>query len=635
MTISVTPGTLATGVYSATIPVSASAYNNPINYPVVMVVNGGGGGTGTGGPLTLSTTSLSYTNVTASITQNLSVSVTSGSAQFTLSSSQTNCTSFNWLQVTNGGYTASTTTSNIPVTVNPSGIANGTTCTGVITLVTSGTNGGTQTVNVSMTVGASSGSGNVTVSPTSMTFTYTQGQAVPSAQTATIVNTSTGTASIAFTVGTTEQSGTSVNWLATNVTSASTPYNSPGLSVSVAPGNLGAGTYQGTVTIKPNGGATETIGVTLTVISNAVVTATPTSITLSYTVGGASPTATIQVSGGGSAAAFTVTDTSSQGWLQVSPTSGTTPNTGTVNLTVSVVASVLSTLNPNPTGSPYTGSITVTGTSPATGTTIVNVSLNVTAPLPAITGITNAASFATGSVSPGEVISIFGTPNNPIGPATSVTLNSTTCPSPCTVIPKTMGGVQVKFLPNGVFAPLIFVNEGQIDAIVPYEVAGIASLEVEVLYLDQTSNAWPVSLAATAPGLFTGNSSGTGQAAAYQYDTQGNGSYNLPSSPAKAGWTLVLYMTGEGSVYPQPASGAVTVYNANANPPVPVPGVQPHVLIGGQPATVSFYGEAPNIVSGVMQLNVIVPAGAGTGAQLVSVSMGTASTQASVTVSLQ
>jgi uncharacterized protein (TIGR03437 family) len=182
---------------------------------------------------------------------------------------------------------------------------------------------------------------------------------------------------------------------------------------------------------------------------------------------------------------------------------------------------------------------------------------------------------------------------------------------------------------------LIFVNEGQIDAIVPYEVAGIASLEVEVLYLDQTSNAWPVSLAATAPGLFTGNSSGTGQAAAYQYDTQGNGSYNLPSSPAKAGWTLVLYMTGEGSVYPQPASGAVTVYNANANPPVPVPGVQPNVLIGGKPATVSFYGEAPNIVSGVMQLNVIVPAGAGTGAQLVSVSMGTASTQASVTVSLQ
>jgi uncharacterized protein (TIGR03437 family) len=40
-------------------------------------------------------------------------------------------------------------------------------------------------------------------------------------------------------------------------------------------------------------------------------------------------------------------------------------------------------------------------------------------------------------------------------------------------------------------------------------------------------------------------------------------------------------------------------------------------------------------VSGVLQINVIVPAGAGTGNVPISVSLGPTSTQASVTVSLQ
>ena len=59
MTISVNANGQTTGVYSATIPVSASAYSNPINYPVILVVNGGGGGgTGSTGPLTVSSSSL-------------------------------------------------------------------------------------------------------------------------------------------------------------------------------------------------------------------------------------------------------------------------------------------------------------------------------------------------------------------------------------------------------------------------------------------------------------------------------------------------------------------------------------------------------------------------------------------------
>jgi len=160
----------------------------------------------------------------------------------------------------------------------------------------------------------------------------------------------------------------------------------------------------------------------------------------------------------------------------------------------------------NPTGlnvQTYNGSITVSGTSPATGSTIVNVAFVVTAPLPTITKVTNAASFATGAVSPGELISIFADPSgsNPIGPTPAVQLGSANCPSPCTSVPTNMGGVQVKFLPQGIFAPLLYVSATQINAVVPYEVqtAG-SSVSVEVVYLGQASNAFVLQTTTTAPG---------------------------------------------------------------------------------------------------------------------------------------
>jgi uncharacterized protein (TIGR03437 family) len=629
MTLSVNANGQNTGIYSATIPVSASAYANPINYPVILVVNGGGGGTGTAGPLTLTTSSLSYTNVTAPISQNLGVTATS-ITNFTASASQSSCTGQNWLSISNGSnFTASSNTTNVQVTVNPSGIANGTTCNGTVSLVTSSAN---QTVSVSMTVGSSSGGGNVTVSPTSLTFNFTQNQSLPAVQNVTVVNAVTGNAPISFNVSTIETNGTSVQWLVVNANSGTTPLNSPGLGVSVAPGNLNPGQYTGTVNIAPNGGSTQTVNVTLNINSVATVSATPTTLSLNYTVGQTAPSSAIQVSAGGSTAGFTASASSTGGWLAVSPGTGTTPNTGTFNLSVSTVGTALSSLLPSST--PYTGTVTVAGSSPATGTTIINVSVTVSAPLPTVSTVINAASGASGAVSPGELITIFAPSSgaNPIGPASPVALDGTTCPTPCTSLPRSMGGVTVIFLPSGITAPLLYVSANQINAVVPYEVAA-GGLSLEVKYLGQTSNVFPLTLASTAPGLFTTNG-GTGLAAAYQVDTQGNFSYNTSATPAKVGWTVVLYVTGEGAVTPAAATGSVTVAK-NTNPPVPVPATAPTILINNQPATVSFYGEAPGIVSGVLQINVVVPAGAGTGPQPIVISFGNNSTQAGATVSLQ
>ncbi len=59
------------------------------------------------------------------------------------------------------------------------------------------------------------------------------------------------------------------------------------------------------------------------------------------------------------------------------------------------------------------------------------------------------------------------------------------------------------------------------------------------------------------------------------------------------------------------------------------------VSIGGQPVFVAFYGEAPDMVSGVMQINVQIPANAPSGNLPVSVSVGGSGTQSGVTVSVE
>jgi uncharacterized protein (TIGR03437 family) len=633
LTISTNPSGQATGVYSGTVPITVgggTTYPNTLYYPVVLVVNGGT--TSSTGPLTLSTTSIPFTNVTGVLSNTLDVSASS-TTTFTATTSEQSCGT-NWLTISPGGTLSATNTSAtaITVSVNPSGISNGTTCNGSVLLTTSSSQ--TQVVSISMTVGTAATGGNVTVTPTTMSFAYTEGQTAPVAQTASIANATSGTSPISFTVTTAVQNGVS-NWLSTNAGSSTetTPFS---LSISAAPGNLAASTtpYTGTVTITPTGGTAQVINVSLTVTAVPTVTATPTSISLSYSVGGTSPTSTIQVSAGGSTANFTATAASSSGWLAVSPTSGTTPNTGTSNLTVSLVSSALSALLPNTPGNPYTGTITVAGASPSIGTTIVNVTLNITAPLPAITGIINAASGAVGSISPGEIISLFANAANPIGPATAVSLNSTTCPSPCTQVPTTMGGVQVFFLPGSVPAPLLSVSSGQINAVAPYQIAGVSNLSVEVKYLGQSSNAFPVTGTSTAPGIFTANSSGTGPAAVLQYNPQGvYEGVNTPSNPATKGWYLVIYMTGEGVVNPAATTGAVTQVSATP-PTTPQPFFVPIVAIGSQPATVAYYGEAAGLVSGVLQINAIVPPAAPTGAVSLSVTLGTASSQAGVTVYL-
>ena len=270
---------------------------------------------------------------------------------------------------------------------------------------------------------------------------------------------------------------------------------------------------------------TQSVGVTLVVSTDAgglpVVTATPTSLSFSYAVGDPSPIPQIvSITGAGASGLFSV-ETASTGWLQIAPTCPAiapcqTPTNGSFSLAVTIDPSAVSA------GGPFLGTITVSGAGKATGTTKISVSLTVTAPVPSISLITNGASFVTGPVAAGEIISIFGDTATPIGPPTAVSLNGINCPTPCTNVPTSMGGVQVIFQPGGIAAPLTYVSSTQINALVPYEVLGSKSGQVQVKYLGQTSNPMTVQYAPTQPGIFTALGTGSGLASVQQYDEQGS-----------------------------------------------------------------------------------------------------------------
>jgi uncharacterized protein (TIGR03437 family) len=204
-----------------------------------------------------------------------------------------------------------------------------------------------------------------------------------------------------------------------------------------------------------------------------------------------------------------------------------------------------------------------------------------------------------------------------------LTLDSTTGK-----VSTSIGGVQVLF--NGIPGPMAYASSTQVNAVVPYEVAGLIGVNVLIRFSGQTSNAIPVPVAATVPGIFTANSSGTGPGAILNQDTTTNG----PGNAAPKGTVVSVYLTGEGQTNPLGVTGKVTM--VSATPPLtPVPLLPIAVLIDNQPANYTFAGEAPGLVSGVLQLNVQIPANARSGDLSLVVSIGNNSSQTGVTVSVR
>lgn len=243
---------------------------------------------------------------------------------------------------------------------------------------------------------------------------------------------------------------------------------------------------------------------------------------------------------------------------------------------------------------------------------------SVPVPAPFKGGVVNAASEQNTTVAPGEMVAIYG---NGIGPGSLANFSITSAGFFDTIA----GNTTVTF--DGIPAPLIFAQAGIVGAVVPYSVAGQTTTQMVVTYQGVSSPPLTVPVAASAPGLFSLNGSGTGNGAILNQDF----TVNSPSNPAARGSVITLYGTGEGQTSPAGVDGRI------ANSVYPKPVLPVKVTIGGIDATSGIYyvGAAPTLVAGIFQLNVTVPQNAPTGAVPIVVTVGSVSSQSGLTVSLQ
>ncbi len=537
--------------------------------------------------------------------QNITLASTSSTDQLNYTVTLNTVTGSNWLFVNSVGGVTSPIGSTLAVSALP-GILSPGTYTGTVTIAATGPGGAAVADSpISIPVIFNVNAGTIAADKTSLTFMQLAGGSAPPAQTVNV----TGTPGpIAFTVSTTTETGGS--WLAATTSATATP---GAVQVSANAGTLAAGTYNGSVIIRastPPGanGSPITIPVTLTVSAPQSLSASPDTLTFTYIIGGATPDKqTVALSSTGANAPFTVTVPSTASWLSVTPTSGTTP------------ASLTFAVNPQGLTIGQQAKVTVSSAAALNPVTItVNLALFTPTP-PAFTSIANAASYAPGAVAPGENVTIFGTnigPDPLAGPQLT----------PSGMLATTVSDTQVTF--DNVPAPIIYVSSQQTSVMVPYEVTGRPTTQVRVTYKGVTSDPVTYNVTNTVPGIYTQNSQGNGPGSILNQDLSVNG----PTNPAAKNSVVAVYMTGEGVTQPPSTTGAVAGTSGNPLNKTPLAVT---ATVGGLPATVEYYSEAPGIVYGVMQVNVRIPANIASGAQTIVITVGPNSTQPNVTVSVQ
>ena len=229
-------------------------------------------------------------------------------------------------------------------------------------------------------------------------------------------------------------------------------------------------------------------------------------------------------------------------------------------------------------------------------------------------GVLNGASLLSGPVAPGEIITLIG---SGIGPASS----QQPLGSPSSTV---LAGTSVLF--DDTPAPLLYGGPSQINAIVPYGLSATSTTRLEVVSQGQAIAELPLSVVPAVPAIFALDSSGAGPGAILNQDS----TVNSPSNPAAQGSVVSIFATGAGQTDPAGIDGQV------AGAILPTPHLPVFVQIGGLDAQVLYAGAAPGLISGVVQVNSVIPADIPSGPAVpIVLNVGTASSQAGVTLAIK
>lgn len=211
------------------------------------------------------------------------------------------------------------------------------------------------------------------------------------------------------------------------------------------------------------------------------------------------------------------------------------------------------------------------------------------APSFSASSVANGATTKAGAVSPGQNVVIYGAR---MGPTALVGLQLDSAGKVATAL----AGTRVFF--DGVLAPIHYTSAGQVSVFVPYSVEGKSQTRVQIQYNDLGSAAVSLPVAEASPGLYALNFSGAGPGAIVNQDGVVNGA----NAPAARGSIVLIYATGHGPLNPPGVDGQVI------GAPLPQLALQPvEVTIGGVPAAIAYAGPAPSTISGVLQINAVVP----------------------------
>lgn len=360
-------------------------------------------------------------------------------------------------------------------------------------------------------------------------------------------------------------------------------------------------------------------------------------------------------------------------------------NGSNIILTIIVPATVDAALPFSPSGNG--GSVVIgvcnpsgAGCTTATGSAILSIGNN-----PIIQGVTSASAYqqvtapALQSIAPYDMLSVFGTnfcSSGGSGCSSSQVLYGVPAPLtltyPRSISPDAAGATQrstvVTFQTTATTpvviatAPILFATNNQINIMVPAALAAHIGSTVNMVVSFgfgtgatlRSSAVFPVTVAATAPGLFTIGSNGQGDGAildtSYAVVTPSNPAGIRTNAGAAAGGVsdvIQIYLTGLGS----PSTGAdnaaagtgfvwgtdcistasyLTSLNASASSSLTsvdgtvilssllntnrlVPCIasgssnSPSVTIGGRTAVVSYAGFLPDSIAGLYQINAKLP----------------------------
>lgn len=370
--------------------------------------------------------------------------------------------------------------------------------------------------------------------------------------------------------------------------------------ISISAGN-GSGSGTVTYTAAANSGAARSGAIR---VNDQTYAVTQAGAACEYTL---APAGASVPAAGGSGSVHVTTDarcswtaTSNASWIRTSGPS--VPRTGPGEAQYVVDA--------NAATAPRTGTLTI-------GNRTFTVSQNGAEARLRLDVVASAASYVQTGVAPGEIVYLEG---SGLGPAALATLHLTADGGGIT---DAIAGARVFF--DGRPAPMVYASDGAVSAIVPYAVAGQTATRVEVEYQGNRSNAMTVPVLPAKPGIFSLNASGAGQAAALNQDLSVNGAAN----PAARGEVVVLYVTGAGETNPPSTDGRLSIGE------YPAPRLPISVLIGGVEAVVHYAGAAPGLVSGVIQVNAVIPAEIAPGDAGVVLRAGGRASQPGITIAVK